>query len=354
MPFAPRLRRRSGLAALGVALALAALPAAAQADLWSVQSVTTAPSGRVVAGTPFTARVLLSRVPDVNGAGPVTVDVFASIFVRPAGRVSVEPAGALDCAPWELRSSSLWQLACSVPKPASPPASGVAITVRLVADVAETFVVSTALRAETDTDFSDDSGSVEVPAVLPPLVPGRTQLLTPVNGTILVRRPGDAGFLPLGLAGPIPNGTEVDATAGTTDLTVAAAGTRRRETVRTTAGRFRIRQGTRRGDPADLVLSEPLSGCPAPGAARAAAGPTRRTLRTFVRRRGRFRTRGRYASALVRGTRWTTTDSCAGTAIAVQQGTVSVFDYGRRRTVLVPAGARYLATPRQSAGAQRP
>ena len=58
---------------------------------------------------------------------------------------------------------------------------------------------------------------------------------------------------------------------------------------------------------------------------------------------GRFRTRGRYAAATVRGTSWDMTDRCDGTLTTVRQGTVAVYDFISRKTVSVHAGQRYLA-----------
>jgi hypothetical protein len=63
--------------------------------------------------------------------------------------------------------------------------------------------------------------------------------------------------------------------------------------------------------------------------------------------KGHFRTKGRYAAATVRGTRWLTQDSCAGTLIRVAQGSVSVRDNVLRKTVIVRKGKRYLARPRR-------
>ena len=61
---------------------------------------------------------------------------------------------------------------------------------------------------------------------------------------------------------------------------------------------------------------------------------------------GRFRTHGRNSVTTVRGTRWITTDTCAGTRTTVTSGAVAVRDLRRRRTVLVRAGHSYLARGR--------
>jgi hypothetical protein len=72
----------------------------------------------------------------------------------------------------------------------------------------------------------------------------------------------------------------------------------------------------------------------------------RRVRRLTGRAKGRFRTRGRYGSATVRGTRWIMEDRCNGTLTRVTEGTVTVRDFARRRNVKVKAGRSYLARPR--------
>ena len=59
--------------------------------------------------------------------------------------------------------------------------------------------------------------------------------------------------------------------------------------------------------------------------------------------RGRFRTRGRYSAATVRGTKWTVTDRCDNTLTKVTRGRVAVRDFRRKKTVIVRAGKSYLA-----------
>jgi hypothetical protein len=61
---------------------------------------------------------------------------------------------------------------------------------------------------------------------------------------------------------------------------------------------------------------------------------------------GRFRTRGRWASATVRGTVWKVADTCDGTQTNVLRGVVKVHDFGLDRIVSVRAGQQYLAKAR--------
>ena len=58
---------------------------------------------------------------------------------------------------------------------------------------------------------------------------------------------------------------------------------------------------------------------------------------------GKFRTKGRYAAATVRGTIWTTADRCDGTLIHAIKDTVSVSDLVRHKTIILHAGHSYLA-----------
>jgi hypothetical protein len=69
--------------------------------------------------------------------------------------------------------------------------------------------------------------------------------------------------------------------------------------------------------------------------------------RLFGNAHGRFRTRGRHSTATVRGTKWLTQDTCAGTLTVVDAGSVTVRDLVKHRTRIVRAGHRYLARPKK-------
>ncbi|MEY2532381.1 MAG: hypothetical protein QOF29_291 [bacterium] len=195
--------------------------------------------------------------------------------------------------------------------------------------------------------------SASAPAPLPPAaadaqpVLGRSILVAPVRGTVTVRIPGASGFAALSAGSSVPVGAVVDARGGTIELTTALAGGR------VQAGRFggtvfQVTQAAAGRGMTDLVLrGGDFGACPHRGAHGRAAGADRR--RRPVRRLwgedagGRFRTRGRNSVAVVRGTKWVTTETCAGTRTTVTEGAVAVRDLGRRRSVLVRAGHTYLA-----------
>ena len=148
----------------------------------------------------------------------------------------------------------------------------------------------------------------------------------------------------------IPMRSLVDAKAGRARLASRAVGGRRRRNAGVfSAGVFQVLQSRarrRRGLTELRLKGSSFRGCRArAGAARSAA---RRYSRRTVRRlrgngRGRFRTRGRYSAATVRGTVWTTVDRCDGTLTRVRRGRVAVRDFRRRRTILLRPGKGYLA-----------
>jgi hypothetical protein len=79
------------------------------------------------------------------------------------------------------------------------------------------------------------------------------------------------------------------------------------------------------------------------GVSRAAAAKVVRQL--WGNGKGRFRTRGRYAAATVRGTLWLTADRCDGTLTQVRRGIVQVSDFRLKKQITVRAGKSYLAKP---------
>ena len=134
----------------------------------------------------------------------------------------------------------------------------------------------------------------------------------------------------------------MDTKRGTVALTSVPKAGAAPETAEFHDGIFRLTQS--RGI-TDLKLTEALARCPKRSARAAAKKPKSRKL--WGKGSGKFRTTGNYSAATVRGTEWLVQDSCAGTLTRVQEGTVSVRDKVKKRTVLVRAGKRYLARPRR-------
>jgi hypothetical protein len=167
------------------------------------------------------------------------------------------------------------------------------------------------------------------------------------TGTVLIKVRGK--FVPLSGFKQVPLGTELDATNGKVKLTShdSSSGFFYQ-------GRFRLTQETDKpgnGQKARKVTVLGLTGgtfkdCPAPSRSTAGAAKPRPkgTSKRHVwgNGKGAFRTKGRFASATVRGTLWRTDDFCNGTLITVKRGKVDVFDLRKHKHVLVLAGRSYL------------
>jgi hypothetical protein len=187
---------------------------------------------------------------------------------------------------------------------------------------------------ETATQIRAIAVSAPVPVF------GKTVVIKPISGKVRVRRPGSKRFVDLSAAGSVPFGATVDARRGRLALSALPSRTARVQTVQLYQGQFKL---TRSGRFTQFALNQPLARC---RGARAAAKRKPKTRKLWGDGKGAFRTKGRYSAATVRGTRWLVQDSCAGTFTRVTQGSVSVRDAVKRKTIIVRAGKRYLARPR--------
>jgi hypothetical protein len=173
---------------------------------------------------------------------------------------------------------------------------------------------------------------------------GRAVNTAPVSGQVLVKLPGQ-GFAPLSAAQQIPVGSLVDTSRGTVRLTSAVNTRGKVQSGDFSAGVFKVGQSRSGGGLTDLSLSGgSFAGCVSGAGLRAAAARSSRVVRRLRgKARGRFRTRGRYSAATVRGTNWTVEDRCDGTLTRVKTGVVVVNDFRKHRNVTVRAGKSYLA-----------
>ncbi len=122
----------------------------------------------------------------------------------------------------------------------------------------------------------------------------------------------------------IAMGSTVDTKAGVVELSSVSAAGAPPQKARFSEGIFKVTQS---GALTDLTLTEPLAPCKKAKARAAATKPKSRRL--WGDGKGKFRTKGAYAAATVRGTKWMVQDSCAGTLVRVTQGVVSVRDQVR-------------------------
>ena len=189
----------------------------------------------------------------------------------------------------------------------------------------------------------DAGKAVTAAFALPPPTPGQTVTATPIAGNVLVKQAGTAQFVPLSQPSLVPVGSQFDATRGRVELTAARAGGIT-DTSLFYDGTFELSQPTPTAIAELKLILGDFSVCSLPSLA-AADKNKRRVRRIWGSGKGKFRTRGRYSSATVRGTTWRTQDRCDGTLTHVQEGSVTVRDFGRRQDIVVRAGKSYLAEP---------
>jgi hypothetical protein len=220
---------------------------------------------------------------------------------------------------------------------------GADMTFTAVAPVAPN--LAPALPAPLPAAAGPGAGPGPAPVLAPATTPelGQSVGVEEQAGSVLVRVPGSPRPVPITDAASIPVGSVVDARKGTVALSSALRGAAR-QTGTFHGGIFEVRQAAGAGGMTELVLRGPQPVC-TPGGARAAAASARRPPRALWGRddHGRFRTRGSNSVATVRGTAWYVEDRCDGTLTRVSEGSVSVRDLHRQRTVVVQAGKSYLA-----------
>jgi len=166
----------------------------------------------------------------------------------------------------------------------------------------------------------------------PPPVENNSVDASPVAGSVLIKVNGK--FVPLSDQ-LVTNGAEIDARKGKIEITTAA-----KEKAVFSDGIFKVSQS---GGLTTLTLTEKLD-CSSKRARAAAKKPKTRKL--WGDGKGRFRTKGSYSAATIRGTRWLVQDTCTSTLTRVTQGVVSVQDFPRKRSITLRAGKRYTAKPR--------
>jgi hypothetical protein len=191
---------------------------------------------------------------------------------------------------------------------------------------------------------SPSTGGSGVPPAPPVL--GQTVNADVRSGTVTVKLPGAPDYVALTDPTSLPVGSILDTREGSITLNTALPGGATQSAI-FHGGLFEVRQPQGAGGLTELVLRGALTGCSS-GGARAAA-VSRKKKRKPPRRlwgsdsKGKFRTRGGNSVATVRGTAWYVEDRCDGTLTRVSKGSVSVYDRGRHRTVVVRAGHSYLA-----------
>ena len=218
-----------------------------------------------------------------------------------------------------------------------------------------------------DMTFTTDRGPV-------PSAPGLGKTFN-VSSTGLVLIKVHGVFVPLTELTKISNGTIINALHGTLSLTTALPAVQhaviaankkkaKKPKTKTQKGKFggavfKVTQAESGLATLALVEGAKFKGAPTYASCKTKTGKaviaklSKKTLQLLRGKRdhGKFRTKGRYAAATVRGTIWTTADRCDGTLIHAIKDGVTVNDFVRHKTIILRPGHSYLALakpPRKS------
>jgi hypothetical protein len=210
-------------------------------------------------------------------------------------------------------------------------------------------VADTTTPGQSGTPAADGGAPAAEPTpIAAPAAPvlGESMAVEPVSGKVQIRLPESSGYVSLGDAGSVPTGSVVDARRGTLTLQSALDADGRVQTATVRGAVFEVRQSTTGNGVTDLVLrgGPPASCSRTTGRIAAVTAKKSKPGALWAKdSHGRFRTKGRNSVATVRGTRWSTRETCAGTVTRVMQGAVDVRDLRAERTVTVRTGHAYLA-----------
>jgi hypothetical protein len=175
--------------------------------------------------------------------------------------------------------------------------------------------------------------------VLPPPEPGKSVNISLRRGKVCYTPPKSKKCIPLTGPVQIPVGSLIDTTKGEINLISAADQGGGVQNAWFYSGIFKV--GQLKDLTTELTLAGPKLSCPKGKASASAKKPKSKKL--WGNGKGKFRTKGQFSSATVRGTRWVVIDRCDGTLTQVKQGSVLVRDIKRRKNVIVRAGKQYLA-----------
>jgi hypothetical protein len=267
---------------------------------------------------------------------------------------SPEPAPSFECRLDGPGGAGAWA-PCTSPKGYTALAAGdYTFLVRAAGSSAVTARAFAVAAAPVVLPSPPSAQPPPAPAPAPAATPepryGKSVVVRPTRGTVKVRLPGTKRYVALDTLDELPLGSSIDVRKGRVRVYAARDRTGRRQSAQFYAGVFRIVQ---RGRVIELQLKGPVPTCGSAAKASAAKKRKKRTRRLWGSGRGRFRTKGHYSAATVRGTTWLVEDRCRSTLTRVKVGVVRVRDFSRRRSVLIRSGKSYVARKPANAAARR-
>jgi CSLREA domain-containing protein len=245
---------------------------------------------------------------------------------------SAEPGATFECSLNDAPFS-----ACSSPYSTAGLAAGeYTLAVRAVVVAGNASAPTTRRFTIGSTQPAPTPTPTATPTPTPPPSPEPVRnrsVAVDAQGTVLIKDKSGK-FVPL-KDGVVPNGSEIDATSGSVTITTSTG-----ERATFFGGRFKVSQ---RGGITTLTLSQPLDCKKAARGKASAAAKKPKSRKLWGDGKGKFRTKGSYSAATVRGTKWLVQDTCTTTLTRVAQGVVSVRDDVLKKTFTVRKGKSYTA-----------
>jgi hypothetical protein len=188
----------------------------------------------------------------------------------------------------------------------------------------------------TDGYFDDLSLGLREVAPPPPRI-GASFGVRVLRGFVRVRPAGRTRFTRVRGRVLLAVGSEVDARRGQVVISSAADAEGALQRGRFSGAYFKVTQEDDGLTNLQLTRGE-FSDCSGTTAHAAKTGFTGSVRRLFGSAKGRFRVRGRFSAATVRGTVWDVEDTCTTTLTRVMRGEVEVEEVVRRRGFRTPLG----------------
>ena len=274
----------------------------------------------IATGGSFSDPAGLAIVPNLPPIAAFSVSPDPPLIKRSTtfdASTSRDPDGAIGAYHWDLDGNGTYE----TPTGSNPLAQHTFDAVG---------IVKVGLRVVDDQGTATDLvRQFQVYDIAPPVL-GKAVDLFP-TGKVYVKPPETPTFQVLRTPKQVKVGATIDTKGGSVRL-LSAGDKKKTQTATIKGGAFKVGQRPVRRAVTEFVLAQ---GREKPTANTAC----NRTL--WAKAKGRFRTRGEFASATVRGTQWSTTDTCGSTTVAVKTGAVLVRDLKTGKQKTVKAGQSY-------------
>jgi hypothetical protein len=296
----------------------------------------------------------------LEGLAPGTTYHFRLVATSSAGvGYGADQTFTTTGTPIDQPAAPADQPAATAPAPADPAAASPGSTSGAPPSSAQPAPADPAAASPGSASGSPPSSARPAPAATSATLPllaadaprprlGRTAVAQVSRGTIRFRAPDRKGLTVLRRDRAIPSGSLIDARRGTLVLETALDRRGRTQKASFRGAMFKMSLSRRDRGMVDIRLKERPPVCRSRSAVVAGAARVHRPRprRLWAKdRHGKYRTHGRNSVAIVRGTEWTTEETCSGTVTRVIRGAVLVRNLRTGKRVLVRAGHAYRARP---------